>query len=114
MNRVRANSLKGQIREPLTFSDQIAFDQFLLAIERNFLLHITTGLNMTVVGLAMFRFFSRNSNDLYEIIGVISFLVAASIVAKGTVDFLSMRRDLAQMEAQIRNLKTSPPEPGSV
>jgi len=113
MNRVRANSLKRQIGEPLTFSDQIAFDQFLLAIERNFLLHITTGLNMTVVGLAMFRFFSRNSNDLYEITGGVSFLVAVGIAAKGTIDFLNMRRDLAQMEEKIRNLKTTPPEPGS-
>lgn len=92
-----------RITEPLRFSDQIAFDQFLLATERNFLLHISTGLNMTVVGLAMFRFFSqKNSNDLYGAVGVVAFVIAAMVIAKGTLDYLKMRRDLALMKEKIR------------
>ena len=57
---------------------------------------------MTVVGLAMFRFFSRNENDLYEIVGGGAFLVAASIISKGTRDFVRMKRDLARLEEKIR------------
>ena len=101
-NRMQTRRMTTRITEPLTFSEQIAFDQFFLAIERNFLLHITTGLNMTVVGLAMFRFFSRNENDLYEIVGGGAFLVAASIIAKGTRDFVRMKQDLARLEEKIR------------
>ncbi len=78
--------------EPQTLSDSIALDQFLLALERNLLLHIATGLNMTVVGLAMFRFFSRHQNDLYVGIGLVAFLVAILIAAKGINDYLRMRK----------------------
>ncbi|MGC8500454.1 MAG: DUF202 domain-containing protein [Leptospirillia bacterium] len=86
------------ITSPLTFSDQVAFDQFVLAIERNLLLHITTGLNMIVVGLAMFRFFSRNPNDLYAVIGIAAFCVSALVISKGVLDFVRVRRDLSLME----------------
>lgn len=78
--------------EPETLSDSIALDQFLLALERNLLLHIATGLNMTVVGLAMFRFFSRHRNDLYAGIGLAAFFVAILIAAKGIFDYLRMRK----------------------
>ena len=77
---------------PETLSDHIALDQFLLAVERNLLLHIATGLNMTVVGLAMFRFFSRHQNDLYAGIGLAAFLVAILIATKGIVDYVRMRK----------------------
>ncbi|MHB1285161.1 MAG: DUF202 domain-containing protein [Leptospirales bacterium] len=73
-----------------TLSDHIALDQFILALERNLLLHISTGLNMTVVGLAMFRFFSRHANDLYAGIGMLAFLVAILIACKGIVDYVRM------------------------
>lgn len=83
---------------PETLSDHIALDQFHLALERNLLLHIATGLNMTVVGLAMFRFFSRNPNDLYAGIGIGAFVVAGLIAAKGITDYLRMRKVLAPSE----------------
>jgi putative membrane protein len=102
MDLTRTKKIRYRITEPISFSDQIAFDQFLLAIERNFLLHITTGLNMIVVGLAMFRFFSQNPNDLYRLIGILAFIIAGLIITKGTVDFRSMKKDLVQMEAKIR------------
>ncbi len=105
MGRESVKNPRYRITEPLRFSDQIAFDQFLLATERNFLLHVSTGLNMTVVGLAMFRFFSRNSNDLYGAVGVAAFVIAGLIVAKGTVDYLKMRRDLALMKEEIRKFR---------
>lgn len=76
---------------PETFSDHIAFDQFLLALERNLLLHIATGLNMTVVGLAMLRFFSEKEKDLYAVAGVLSFVVAIVIASKGIYDYSRMR-----------------------
>lgn len=75
-----------------TLSDHIALDQFLLALERNLLLHIATGLNMTVVGLAMFRFFSRHRNDLYAGIGLVAFLVAILIATKGILDYVRMKK----------------------
>jgi uncharacterized membrane protein YidH (DUF202 family) len=89
--------------EPQTLSDYIALDQFLLAIERNFLLHVATGLNMTVVGLAMFRFFSRHRNDLYAGIGLIAFLVAILIAGKGLYDYLRMRSVFGGMERELDN-----------
>lgn len=95
------------ITDPLSFSDQIAFDQFVLAVERNFLLHITAGLNLTVVGFAMFRFFSRNSNDLYEVIGILAFLVALLIIAKGAADFVRMRKDMLIMKEIIHSNRQS-------
>lgn len=90
-----------QITEPLSFSDQIAFDQFILAVERNFLLHVTAGLNLTVVGLAMFRFFSTHPNDLYAGIGIGAFCVAILIIVKGSADFVLMRKDMRVMEDTI-------------
>ncbi len=90
------------ITGPLSFSDQIAFDQFVLAIERNFLLHVTTGLNLIVVGLAMFRFFSRNPNDLYVGVGIAAFCISFLVIAKGTADFLKMRKDLSRMNEIIQ------------
>jgi putative membrane protein len=86
--------------EPETLSDHIALDQFLLALERNLLLHIATGLNMTVVGLAMFRFFSRHQNDLYAGIGLVAFLVAILIAAKGIVDYVRMKKILSMEEKE--------------
>lgn len=93
----QADTPRFLITSPLTFSDQIAFDQLVLAIERNLLLHITTGLNMIVVGLAMFRFFSRNPNDLYAAIGIAAFCVAALVIFKGVLDFVRIRKDLSLM-----------------
>ncbi|MDA8028319.1 MAG: DUF202 domain-containing protein [Nitrospiraceae bacterium] len=95
------------ITGPLSFSDQIAFDQFVLAIERNFLLHITAGLNLIVVGLAMFRFFSRNPSDLYVSIGIGAFGISFLVMGKGTADFLRMRRDLALMKTMIKDHRSS-------
>ena len=95
------------ITGPLSFSDQIAFDQFVLAIERNFLLHVTTGLNLIVVGLAMFRFFSRNPNDVYIGVGMVAFCISFLVIAKGTADFLRMRKDLSQMKEMIRASRPS-------
>jgi putative membrane protein len=92
---------------PETLSDSLALDQFLLAIERNFLLHIATGLNMTVVGLAMFRFFSRHPNDLYAGIGLASFGVALLIAGKGLYDYLRMRSVFGAMEEDLeRKVRT--------
>ena len=110
MGRESGKNPRYRITEPLRFSDQIAFDQFLLATERNFLLHVSTGLNMTVVGLAMFRFFSRNSNDLYGAVGVAAFVIAGLIVAKGTVDYLKMRKDLSLMKEEIREFRDDRPD----
>ena len=90
--------------EPQTLSDSIALDQFLLALERNLLLHIATGLNMTVVGLAMFRFFSRHQNDLYAGIGMVAFLVAGLIAAKGIVDYVRMRKVFLPTEGTERRI----------
>ena len=84
-----------------TLSDQIALDQFSLAIERNFLLHITTGLNMIVVGMAMFRFFSRHSNDLYAIAGIISFVISVLVMGKGLVDFLKNKKTINKLTQSI-------------
>ncbi len=95
------------ITAPLSFSDQIAFDQFVLAIERNFLLHVTTGLNLIVVGLAMFRFFSRNPNDVYIGVGIAAFCISFLVIAKGTADFLRMRKDLSLMKEMIRASRPS-------
>jgi putative membrane protein len=102
-----ARRARYHITEPLSLSDQIAFDQFVLAVERNFLLHLTTGLNMVVVGFAMFRFFSQNPNDLYRVIGGAAFFIAALIIAKGTLDFLTMRKDLASIGTRIREARES-------
>lgn len=96
------------ITGPLSFSDQIAFDQFVLAIERNFLLHITAGLNLIVVGLAMFRFFSRNPSDFYVGIGIGAFGISLLVIGKGTSDFLRMRRDLALMKTMIQAHRSAP------
>ncbi len=90
------------ISGPLSFSDQIAFDQFVLAIERNFLLHVTTGLNLIVVGLAMFRFFSRNPSDIYVGVGIAAFCISFLVIAKGASDFLRMQKDLSRMKEMIR------------
>ena len=84
--------------EPQTLSEHIALDQFILALERNLLLHVATGLNMTVVGLAMFRFFSRNPNDLYAGIGIGAFVVAGTIAAKGIADYLRMKKVVVSEE----------------
>ena len=92
-----------EITGPLSFSDQIAFDQFVLAVERNFLLHITAGLNMTVVGLAMFRFFSKYPSDFYEGVGIGAFLMAVAVIAKGAKDFYLMRKDMQVMEEMIES-----------
>ena len=86
---------------PETLSDYIALDQFLLAIERNFLLHVATGLNITVVGLAMFRFFSRHPNDLYAGIGLAAFGVALLVAGKGLYDYLRMRTVFGAMEQDM-------------
>ncbi|MCL4460323.1 MAG: DUF202 domain-containing protein [Nitrospirae bacterium] len=86
---------------PETLSEYIALDQFLLAIERNFLLHVATGLNMTVVGLAMFRFFSRHSNDLYAGIGLVAFGVAGLIAGKGFYDYRRMRLVFGVLERDL-------------
>ncbi|MGC8528945.1 MAG: DUF202 domain-containing protein [Leptospirillia bacterium] len=104
------------ITTPLSFSDQIAFDQFVLAIERNLLLHVTTGLNMIVVGLAMFRFFSRNPNDLYAVIGIGAFCISALVIGKGVSDFIRIKKDLSLMEKIILDhrrelIETQPPAP---
>ncbi|MHB8544752.1 MAG: DUF202 domain-containing protein [Leptospirales bacterium] len=88
--------------EPVTLSDHIALDQFLLALERNLLLHIATGLNMTVVGLAMFRFFSREQSDMYAGIGLAAFLVAVLIATKGIADYLRMRKVFLPTEGTKR------------
>lgn len=84
----------GMGETPCSLSDHIAFDQFLLAIERNLLLHVTTSLNMTVVGIAMFRFFSRTSSDIYVSLGIVAFVVALAILSKGIIDWARMRRIL--------------------
>lgn len=86
-----------------SLGDHIAFDQFVLAIERNLLLHVTASLNTTVVGLAMFRFFSRNPRDLYAVIGILAFGIAAAILAKGVRDNLRMRRVLSMIPPEIRD-----------
>ncbi|MCL5284369.1 MAG: DUF202 domain-containing protein [Nitrospirae bacterium] len=99
--KIARNHPRFFITGPLSFSDQIAFDQFVLAIERNFLLHITAGLNLIVVGLAMFRFFSRNPSDLYVGIGIGAFCISFLVMAKGTADFVRMRKDLALMKEMI-------------
>ncbi len=88
-----------------SLGDHIAFDQFLLAIERNLLLHVTTSLNTTVVGLAMFRFFSRNPNDLYAGIGILSFGIAALILTKGIRDNIRMRKILKGIPPEMKTLK---------
>nr|WP_172682118.1 DUF202 domain-containing protein [Leptospirillum ferrooxidans] len=85
-----------------SLGDHIAFDQFLLAIERNFLLHITTCLNMTVVGLAMFRFFSSHKNDLYAEIGILFFVIAFLIVLKGTRDYIGMLKILRRIPMGLK------------
>ncbi len=85
-----------------SLGDHIAFDQFLLAIERNLLLHVTTALNTTVVGFAMLRFFSRNPNDLYSGLGFVAFGLAGVIFSKGVRDWLRMRRILARIPPEIR------------
>ena len=95
------------ITGPLSFSDQIAFDQFVLAIERNFLLHVTTGLNLIVVGLAMFRFFSRNPSDFYVGVGIAAFCISFLVIAKGTTDFLRMRKDLSRMNKIIQDSRSA-------
>ncbi len=110
MKKVQKSSQESprfSITGPLSFSDQIAFDQFVLAIERNFLLHITAGLNLIVVGLAMFRFFSRNPSDLYVGIGIGAFGISFLVMGKGTADFLRMRRDLALMKTMIKDHRPS-------
>ena len=84
-----------------SLGDHIAFDQFLLAIERNLLLHVTTSLNTTVVGLAMFRFFSRNPNDLYAALGVVAFVIAGLVLTKGVRDWIRMRRILKRIPPEI-------------
>jgi len=85
-----------------SLSDHIAFDQFLLAIERNLLLHVTTGLNMTVVGLTMFRFFSRHRNDLYAGIGMMFFVIALLIVLKGIGDYIRMKKVLKRIPPGVK------------
>ena len=86
---------------PYSLGDHIAFDQFLLAIESNLLLHVTTALNTTVVGLAMFRFFSRNPNDLYAALGVVAFVIAGLVLTKGVRDWIRMRRILKRIPPEI-------------
>jgi putative membrane protein len=104
-----ASLARGEEAEEIGFDrryslgDHIAFDQFLLAIERNFLLHVTTALNTMVVGLAMFRFFSRNPNDLYAVIGILAFGIAALILAKGVRDNLRMRRILKRIPPEVKD-----------
>ncbi len=102
---VRQGKTAGEIGFDSRYSlgDHIAFDQFVLAIERNLLLHVTAALNMTVVGLAMFRFFSRNPRDLYAVIGVLSFGVASAVLSKGIRDNLRMRRILSKIPPEIRD-----------
>lgn len=83
-----------------SLSDKIGIDQFMLAIERNFLLHITTGLNMIVVGMAMFRFFSVHSNDIYAIVGILSFLISLMVMSKGLYDFIKNKKMLNEFLIQ--------------
>jgi putative membrane protein len=58
---------------------------------------------MTVVGLAMFRFFSRNPNDLYAGIGILAFGIAVLILAKGLRDNLRMRKILKRVPPEVRD-----------
>lgn len=85
-----------------SLGDHIAFDQFLLAIERNLLLHVTTSLNTTVVGFAMFRFFSQHPNDFYAGLGFVAFGIAGLILLKGIRDWLRMRRILKRVPPEIK------------
>lgn len=78
-----------------TLADHLALDQFLLALERNLLLHIATALNMTVVGLAMFRFFRRglgSEDDLYVGVGIVLFAIAGIVATKGILDHIRLRK----------------------
>ncbi len=102
---VRQGSAAGEIEYGGSYSlgDHIAFDQFVLAVERNLLLHVTTALNTTVVGLAMFRFFSRNPNDLYAGLGFVAFGIAAAVLAKGVRDWVRMRKVLSRIPPEIRD-----------
>ena len=97
IQNIRAGNPPSEIgigETPCSLSDHIAFDQFLLAIERNLLLHVATSLNMTVVGIAMLRFFSRTSSDIYVSLGIVAFAVALGILSKGVIDWMKMHRVL--------------------
>ena len=80
----------------LTFSDNIAFDQLLLAMERNLLIHITASINMVVVGLAMLRFFSRERSDFYVFFGFLAFSIGAGIFLRGIIENARLRRAIDQ------------------
>jgi putative membrane protein len=71
---------------------------------------------MIVVGLAMFRFFSRNPNDLYAVIGIGAFCISALVIGKGITDFIRIKKDLSLMEKIILDhrrelIESLPPAP---
>lgn len=76
----------------LSFSDNIAFDQLLLAMERNLLIHVTASINMVVVGLAMLRFFSRDRSDFYVMFGFLAFAIGGGILLRGLLENMRLRR----------------------
>lgn len=86
-----------------SFSDHIAFDQLALAIERNFLLHVTAALNMTVVGMAMLRFFSTHPHDIYVVFGGVFFLIGFAVFIKGLRGWLHMRRVLGRIPDSLKD-----------
>ncbi len=51
----------------------------------------------------MFRFFSRNPRDLYAVIGILAFGIAAALLSKGVRDNLRMRRVLSMIPPEIRD-----------
>lgn len=105
IQNIRAGNPPSEIgigETPCSLSDHIAFDQFLLAIERNLLLHVATSLNMTVVGIAMLRFFSRTSSDIYVSLGIVAFAVALGILSKGVIDWMKMHRVLRTIPGGVK------------